>query len=41
MSVDKDMLDLFRLKRCSLFLDGRQILKDGEILPEEMRVPGR
>jgi 2,5-dihydroxypyridine 5,6-dioxygenase len=29
------------LKRCSLFLDGRQILEDGEILPEEMRVPGR
>lgn len=29
------------LKNCSLFLDGRQILKDGDILPDEMRVPGR
>jgi 2,5-dihydroxypyridine 5,6-dioxygenase len=29
------------LKDCSLFLDGRQILKDGAIIPEEMRVPGR
>jgi len=29
------------LKGCSLFLDGRQILKDGVIIPEEMRVPGR
>lgn len=29
------------LKNCSLFLDGRQILREGEILPEEMRVPGR
>ncbi len=29
------------LKNCSLFLDGRQILNLGEILPEELRVPGR
>lgn len=29
------------LMNCSLFLDGRQILKDGEILPDEMRVAGR
>jgi len=29
------------LKDCSLFLDGRQILKDGAIIPDEMRVPGR
>lgn len=29
------------LKNCSLFLDGEQIIRDGEILPDEMRVPGR
>jgi len=29
------------LKNCSLTLDGRQILKDGVILPEDMRVSGR
>lgn len=29
------------LKNCSLFLDGRQILNFGEIVPEELRVPGR
>jgi 2,5-dihydroxypyridine 5,6-dioxygenase len=29
------------LKNCSLFLDGRQILNLGEVLPQELRVPGR
>lgn len=29
------------LKDCSLLVDGQQIVKDGAIIPEEMRVPGR
>ena len=29
------------LKNCSLFLDGRPILQDGEVIPEDMRVAGR
>ncbi|MBX3453721.1 MAG: hypothetical protein KF827_04225, partial [Ferrovibrio sp.] len=29
------------LRGCSLFLDGQQVLKDGEVLIPEMRAPGR
>ena len=29
------------MKNCSLWLDDEPIVRDGEIVPEEMRAPGR